>query len=449
VLLIGGALLVAACPRSITDVGYVLSVSPPAANLYVQDSARFSAALVDRNGAAMDARLLWSVDNPAVARVDSAGMVWGVGPGTAVVQVAARGQTANASLAVTVDSGQILTITPTAASLYVANTAQFTAVVTDRKGKTVPATPQWESNNTAVATVDAKGLVKGMSSGNATIQATAHGLVAVAPITVAPQPAAVVLVGAGDIASCSTGDDEATAKLLDGISGTVFTAGDNAYENGTAAEFANCYGPTWGRQKGRTHPTIGNHEYNTPNASGYFGYFGAAAGDPATGYYSYDLGAWHIIVLNSNLLVSAGSTQESWLRADLAAHPSRCTLAMWHHPRFSSGQHGSSTTPQPLWQALYDAGAEVVVSGHDHIYERFAPQTPDGQVDASRGLREFVVGTGGADLYTFNNPAPNSQVKNNTTYGVLKFTLYADRYDWKFVPVSGSSFTDSGTATCH
>ena len=439
----------AACPKSITDSGSLLTVTPAAANLFVHDSVRFTAALVDRNGAAVQAPLVWTVDNPAVARLDSLGMVWGVGSGIATVRVAARGETATAMVAVAADSGQTLTITPTAATVYVGSSEQFTATVKDRNGQILPSTQQWESNNTAAATVDAKGLVKGLATGSATIQARARGLVVVATVTVAPQPASVVLVGAGDIASCSGTADEATAALLDGIAGTVFTAGDNAYENGSVSDYANCYGPGWGRHKSRTRPALGNHEYNTAGAAGYFGYFGATVGDAAGGYYSYDLGAWHIIVLNSNILMSAGSAQESWLRTDLAAHTAKCTLAIWHHPRFSSGHHGSSTASQPLWQALYEAGADVVVVGHDHTYERFAPQKPDGQIDAARGIREFVVGTGGADLYQFEHPAPNSQMQNNTTHGVLKLTLYGDHYDWKFIPVTGSSFTDAGTGTCH
>jgi hypothetical protein len=259
----------------------------------------------------------------------------------------------------------------------------------------------------------------------------------------------VVLVGAGDIASCSTTADEATASLIDAINGTVFTAGDNAYDNGSPSDYANCYGPSWGRFKSRTRPAIGNHDYNTPSAAGYFGYYGAAGASNGNAYYSYDAGAWHVVVLDSNIGMTAGSTQETWLRADLAAHPARCTLAIWHHPRFSSGHHGSSTAVQPLWQALYDAGADLIVSGHDHIYERFAPQTPAGQVDNTRGIREFVVGTGGAGLYQFEHPAPNSEVKNNTTHGVLKLTLTATGYSWQFIPVAGSTFTDSGSASCH
>ncbi len=265
-----------------------------------------------------------------------------------------------------------------------------------------------------------------------------------------PPTADAVLVGAGDIASCSSTGDEATANLLDSISGTVFTAGDNAYESGTASEFANCYDPTWGRHKARTRPAAGNHEYNTAGASGYYDYFGAAAGDPQQGYYSYDLGAWHIVVLNSNLNMATGSAQEQWLRSDLAAHPATCTAAIWHHPLFTSGQYAPGVkSTQPLWQALYDSNAEVVVVGHDHDYERFAPQTASGTYDATRGIREFVVGTGGKNLRSFTSVQPNSEVRDTSTSGVLKLTLHATSYDWEFVPVAGHTFTDQGSQACH
>ena len=448
-LVIGAAVLLGACPRMITDSGYVLTVSPAAANLFVDDSMRFTARLMDGNGAEVKAPSSWTIDNAQVASVDTLGMVHALAPGSATIHISGRGASATASLVVAVDSGRTLTIAPSGADVYVSSTEQFRATLKDRNGRTLSAPLAWESNNTAVATVNAGGLVTGVAAGTATIQVTARGLVAAAPVTVSPMPASVVLVGAGDIASCSSTADEATANLLDGIPGTVFTAGDNAYENGAAADYANCYNPSWGRHKARTHPAPGNHEYSTAGAAGYFGYFGAAAGDPDKGYYSYTLGAWHIIVLNSNLATNAGSPQETWLRADLAARPVKCTLAIWHHPRFSSGPHGSSTAVQPLWDDLYAANADVVIVGHDHLYERFAPQTPTGQADAARGIREFVAGTGGAGLYVFATPAPNSQVKNNTTHGVLKLTLYGDRYDWKFVPVAGSSFTDSGTGRCH
>ncbi len=265
-----------------------------------------------------------------------------------------------------------------------------------------------------------------------------------------PNPGApAVLVGAGDIAVCGSDDDEATALLLDAIAGTVFTTGDNAYEDGTAQEFTDCYHPSWGRHQARTRPSPGNHDYHTSGASGYYGYFGASAGDPAEGYYSYELGAWHVVALNSNIDVSAGSVQLQWLAADLAAHSAACTAAYWHHPRFSSGVHGNDAGMQDLWQVLYDAGVDVVLNGHDHDYERFAPQDPAGNADPARGIREFVVGTGGRSLRAFGTAASNSQVRNSDTHGVLKLTLYDSRYEWEFIPVAGQTFSDSGTADCH
>jgi hypothetical protein len=260
-----------------------------------------------------------------------------------------------------------------------------------------------------------------------------------------------VLVGAGDIAGSGSGDEE-TAQLLDqvvaadGASVTVFTAGDNAYPDGTPSNFTDYYEPTWGRHKARTRPSPGNHDYHTAGAAGYFDYFGANAGDPGVGYYGYDVGEWHIISLNSEISMSAGSAQEQWLRADLAATTKPCVLAYWHKPRFSSANHGSSTGPRALWQALYDYKAEVVVAGHDHTYERFALQDPDGNADQS-GIRQFVVGTGGRSLYSFGSPEPNSEVRYDSTFGVIKFTLSAGSYTWEFMPVSGT-FSDSGSGTC-
>ena len=266
--------------------------------------------------------------------------------------------------------------------------------------------------------------------------------------------AGAVMVGAGDIAKCSTEADEATAKLLDNIPGTVFTVGDNAYPSGTASEFKNCYGPSWGRHKSRTRPALGNHEYETAGASGYFGYFGAAAGDPDRGYYSYDRGEWHVVALNSNCKEVGGcgadSPQGRWLRNDLANHPAKCTLAYFHHPLFSSGgDHGNQPQVRPLWKALYAANADVIVGAHDHSYERFAPQGPDGARNKERGIRQFVVGTGGGTQRGFGKIRPNSQARNASTPGVLKLTLEPGSYAWKFVPVAGKTFTDSGTKGCH
>ncbi len=271
-------------------------------------------------------------------------------------------------------------------------------------------------------------------------------------------PSGEMVVAAGDIADCRREGDEATARLIGGLDGaTVLTLGDNAYPDGSAEDFDECYDPTWGRFKARTKPSLGNHEYDTQEAEGYFEYFSKAAGDPSEGYYSFDLGAWHIVALNSNCEEVRGgcepsSPQVRWLKADLAANDDKkCTLAYMHHPRFSSGaKHGSTHYVKPLWEALYEAGADVVLSGHEHNYERFAPQNPGGREDPERGIREFVVGTGGGkETYPILDPIANSEVHNDDTYGVLRLTLRPEGYEWRFVPVGGDQFTDSGSARCH
>jgi len=263
-------------------------------------------------------------------------------------------------------------------------------------------------------------------------------------ITPTAPEGSVTFVGAGDISSCDNNNDELTAQLLDSIPGTIFAVGDNAYESGTLSQFTNCYDPTWGRYKDRIKPVPGNHEYLTSGASGYFQYF-----NNIPSYYAYDLGSWRIYALNSEIDVSASSDQVKWLQDDLAANPSQCVLAYWHKPRWSSGtHHGSNETYQTLWQILYNAGAELVINGHEHNYERFAPMNPAGQADPL-GLREFVVGTGGRDLYNFGTILPNSEVHDDTSFGVLKLTLRPTGYDWQFVPAAGSTFTDSGSADCH
>jgi hypothetical protein len=261
-----------------------------------------------------------------------------------------------------------------------------------------------------------------------------------------------VFVGAGDIASCTSKWDEATADLLDTILGTVYTTGDNAYDSGTASEFKNCYDPSWGRPEilARTYPTVGNHEYYaSEDASGYFGYFGAAGRvvsyDASTkGYYSYDLGDWHVVALNSMCEQAsvggcgASSPMVTWLEEDLKANPSPCTLAYFHHPLFSSGSSsGGSSKMKPSWEALYAANADVVLNGHLHNYERFAPQTPSGVRDDAQGIREFVVGTGGRSLNAFKSNPANSEKRNANTYGVLKLTLHPSGHDWEFVPAAG------------
>ena len=262
-----------------------------------------------------------------------------------------------------------------------------------------------------------------------------------------------VLVGAGDIASClDLSGAIATAKLLDSIPGVVFTAGDNAYESGTADEFRNCYQPTWGRHKDRTRPSAGNHEFHSYGATPYFDYFGANAGSPTQGYYSYELGTWHIIVLNSECVevggCQQGSREEKWLISDLAAHPSRCILSYWHKPLFSSGaKHGNDPEMRAFWIDLYKYKATVVINGHDHDYERFAPQDPDGKPN-SQGIREFVAGTGGRNHRPFAAPLPTSEVRNADTFGVLKITLHPNAYEWEFIPEAGKTFRDSGADSC-
>lgn len=260
-----------------------------------------------------------------------------------------------------------------------------------------------------------------------------------------------VLVGAGDIAVCGAAGDEATARILDGIEGTVFTLGDNVYPSGTLEEYQTCYEESWGRHKARTRPVPGNHDYNS-GGQGYYDYFGAVAGEPGRGYYSYDLGAWHVIVLNSEIETGEGSGQIEWLRADLQAHPATCTIALMHRPLFSSGPHGrdgSGEKVRPLWEVLYENNADVVAGGHDHNYERFARQNPQGEIDEARGIRQFVAGTGGAAPYPFGDVKPNSERHIAGPFGVLKLTLHATSYDWEFVSIAPLLFKDSGTGECH
>ena len=254
----------------------------------------------------------------------------------------------------------------------------------------------------------------------------------------------IVLAGAGDISSCRNDNDELTAQLLDSLPGTVFTVGDNVYPSGTYQQFMECYEPTWGRHKDRTRPVPGNHEYHIQDAAGYFEYF-----DNIEPYYAYTLGSWRIYALNSEIDVGADSPQVTWLLADLAANPSECVLAYWHRPRWSSGNHhGSNDKVQTLWQIFYDAGAELVINGHEHHYERFAEMDANG-ARTSSGLREIVVGTGGRSLYEFGSPLPASEVRLAFTSGILKLTLHPDSYDWDFIPVAGSTFTDQGRTPCH
>jgi Calcineurin-like phosphoesterase len=273
------------------------------------------------------------------------------------------------------------------------------------------------------------------------------------------QPETFTLIGAGDIAWCGDlSGAKATAWIIQGFpDATVFAAGDLAYERGTDADFR-CYDKTWGKFKDRTYPAPGNHEYNGSEAVGYFHYWGKQAGEPEKGYYSYDLGPWHIIVLNTNCYskelggCAQGSPQETWLRSDLAEHPNACILAYGHHALFSSGvspKHAIHPELRALWQDLYDAHADLVLAGHEHSYERFAPQSPDGRADPENGIREIVAGTGGKDHTPLGFARENSEVRNANTFGVLKLRLSPGKYTWQFIPVPGGNFKDSGSGTCH
>ncbi len=333
----------------------------------------------------------------------------------------------------------------------------FSATAWDIDDGDVTANLSWESSLNGTIGIGGSFARSDLSMGFHTITATVDNSVGLtgfntAGITVSTGSTAV-LVGAGDIARCSHSRDEETAKLLDNIPGTVFTLGDNAYPDGTDQDFIDCYDPTWGRHKARTRPSAGNHDYHVEGALSYFDYFGEAAGEAGKGYYSYDIGDWHIIVLNSECKDIGGcdidSPQGQWLQSDLEANPRLCTLAYWHKPLFSSDSvHGNIPRMRDFWLILYQNGVDVVLNGHSHVYERFAPQDPFGTADEDYGIRQFIVGTGGAGFYTFGDIQPNSEVRNGSTNGVLKLTLHPTKYDWEFIPVAGQTFTDSGSSPC-
>jgi hypothetical protein len=287
----------------------------------------------------------------------------------------------------------------------------------------------------------------------------ALGAVATAVVSMrgqAPPPVerTTTILAAGDIATCQNEDDEATAEILNMSTGPILMLGDTAYPEGSHEDFQACYDPSWGQLKARTRPVPGNHDYDTDDAAPYFAYFGPAAGPSDRGYYSFDLAGWHIVALNSNCDhvpegCSDGSAQLEWLKEDLAENQTPCTLAYWHHARFSTGEHGEDLDVDEFFTALYEADADVVLTAHDHDYERFAPVDPEGIVDEARGVRQFVVGTGGGPLRPFETTHPASEVRNADTHGVLEMTLLPNAYEWEFLPEEGGSFTDSGRDECH
>jgi hypothetical protein len=302
----------------------------------------------------------------------------------------------------------------------------------------------WSSSNPAVFGVDAAGVVRSVGVGTATLHASAGGVIAEQVITVTPP----VLVGTGDIGSCLSVRDDDTGRLLDSIAGVVFTVGDNDYSDATPTPaYGVCFPASWARHLPRTRPAPGEDDLRNGTLDDYYDFFGAASAPPL-GYYSYDLGTWHVVVMNTT--PTADSPQLLWLEQDLAAHPALCTVVITHRPRFSSGNTGSSMAQASIFETLHEAGVELLLSGNDHDYERFAPQTPDQTPDPTGGVVQFVIGTGGKSHGTINLPLEaNSVVQNDDTYGVLRLVLHPGRYEWRFIPIPGRTFTDAGSASCH
>lgn len=337
-------------------------------------------------------------------------------------------------------------ITPERVSLLEGDTVTLELAGADDEGAA------WAAADTSVvAIVGPGGRIAAAGAGRTLVTATMpDGRAARAFVYVS----SAVLVGAGDIAVCGYETDEYTARLLDTSAGVIWTAGDNAYPSGTAANFAECFHPTWGRHKDRIRPTPGNHEYRTPGAAPYFDYFGEAAGEPGKGWYSYRYGGWLVIALNSNLThLSPQRVEEQmeWLRETLEETPAKCTVAYFHHPLFSSGAHGGNDDEdvRPFYRALYEAGADVVLVGHDHHYERFAPMDPEGNLDPERGIRQFLVGTGGGALREPGAAVhPHSEFYSDKDHGVLELVLHADSYEWQFLTVRGRG-GDTGRGRCH
>jgi hypothetical protein len=380
-----------------------------------------------------------------------------VNPSLAIALVPLQGQQ---PIDVRVES-LVITVTAPSPSLSVGETIALQVAVTMADGTPVTVPPdeiRWATLNPSIATVSTTGAVLAVAAGQATVVAVYAGVGgSVSLVVVERWP---ILLAAGDVAKCGAtfphgNTGEATARIIDANpTATVAMLGDGAYENGALTEYTSCYHQSWGRFKDRTKPATGNHEYRTAGAAGYFDYFGAAAGTPGQGYYSYDMGAWHIVALNSEVSMGNTSAQTTWLRADLAANPKACTLIYYHHPRFSSGlEHGNQVRSEFVWSAAYQANVDVILGAHDHNYERFAKQTPAAVADPVRGIREFVVGTGGYDLQGMGPVIqPNSEKWIALQAGVLKLELRDTSYRWWFIAADGTStgtVLDSGTTQCH
>ncbi len=438
-----------------------LTVTPANPSIALGTKQQFTATGTFTDGSTQDltTSVTWSSSQTTVATISTTGLATSKAMGTTTITAASSGVSGSTTLTVTAATLVSLVVTPANATIVQGTTQQFAGTGTFTDGSTQDLTTSviWSSSTPTVATISntagSQGLATSVGAGTTTITAKS-GSVSQSTLLSVTIPQDQVLVGAGDIMRCNyLAPGKSTASLLDGIAGTVFADGDLVYPG--TSDWATCYDPYWGRHKARTLPIMGNHEYDQAPTS-YFNYWGAAAGDPSKGYYSLDLGAWHVVVINSQCSqvggCQAGSPQEQWLRADLAAHPALCTIAFWHIPLFpfSVTQQTGELKMKPIWQALYDAGADVVVSGHHHEYGRFAPQQADGTLDPIRGVREFLVGTGGNLLGTLPSPMnPNIEVASDATFGVLKLTLHATSYDWQFIPVAGGTFTDSGSAACH
>ncbi len=428
-----------------------VAVTPQSSTLLVGDTIRLSAEARDSAGQLLSDRTIsWSTSQPDIASVNVAGTVVAMSAGETMIGATSEGITGVALVTVADAPVATILITPSDTALEAGALLELAAELRDARGRTLSDRDiTWTSTNPAVATVSELGLLQAVEPGATTVTAESEGVTGIAAVTVVHAP--VTLVGAGDIADCETPWDEATADLLDTIEGTVFTLGDNVYEDGTEQEYSDCYHPSWGRHRDRTYPAVGNHEYHTPGAVPHFAYFGARAGDPDKGYYSYETGAWKVIVLNSNaarVAVDAGSAQEQWLRAELAASDHKCTLAYWHHPRFSSGVYGDDDRFDAFWQALYEYQVELVLVGHEHHYERMARLDPAGDLDPENGIRQIIAGTGGRYLRPTGVARPGSEVRDSGTHGVLRLTLRHDSYEWTFLPIAGQAFSDEGSNVC-